>query len=53
MPITEEILSKLIVFMQNDKKNHNGDVNFTLLDHIGHAIPDFQIPISTLNPLIF
>lgn len=48
MPITEEILSKLIVYMQNDKKNHDGNINFTLLDHIGHAIPDFHVPISEI-----
>lgn len=43
-PITPEMSEKLFGYMQNDKKNHDGHVNFTLIDHIGHAIPDFQIP---------
>lgn len=49
MALTDEILSKLIVFMQNDKKNNDNLINFTLLDHIGRATPNFQIPISEIQ----
>lgn len=49
MTLTEEILSKLVVFMQNDKKNSDNLINFTLLDHLGHATPNFQIPISEIQ----
>lgn len=49
IPITSEILPKLIDFMQNDKKNSDQLINFTLLDHIGHASPNFQIPISEIQ----
>ena len=49
IPINADILEKLLYYMLNDKKNHNDMVNFTLLDHIGHAIPDFQIPASELR----
>ena len=35
--------------MLNDKKNRNGMINFTLLEHIGNATPDFQIPSDMLN----
>ena len=52
MPITDDIFEKLLFFMLNDKKNHNNMINFTLLDHIGHAIPDFQIPSSELQTYI-
>lgn len=48
-PLDEEFLGKLTDFMLNDKKNHNNLVNFTLLDHIGHATPDFQIPAKQLT----
>ena len=34
---------------ENDKKNGNGMINFTLLDHIGHAIPNCQIASDTLG----
>lgn len=44
MPITDDILPKMMDFMQNDKKNHDGILNFTILDRIGHAIPDVQVP---------
>lgn len=50
-PITEEILSKLVVFMQNDKKNSDNLINFTLLDHIGHATPNVHVPISDISTL--
>lgn len=49
MPITEDILDKLIVYMLNDKKNCNNLINFTLLEHIGHAIPNCQIASDTLG----
>ena len=49
MPITDDIREELLYYMLNDKKNHNNMINFTLLDHIGHAIPDFQIPASELQ----
>lgn len=48
-PLNKEILGKLTNFMLNDKKNHNNLVNFTLLDHIGHVTPDFQIPANQLT----
>jgi len=49
MPLAADILEKLIHFMLNDKKNRNGMINFTLLEHIGNATPDFQIPSDMLN----
>ena len=48
MPITDKFLEKLTPYMLNDKKNRNNLVNFTLIDHIGHADPDFQIALDTL-----
>jgi len=47
MPIPPEMSEKLLDYMQNDKKNHDGHINFTLIDHIGHAIPNCQL--STLS----
>lgn len=47
--LTDEILSKLVVFMQNDKKNSDNLINFTLLDHIGHATPNFHITLSDIQ----
>ena len=44
--ITPEFLEKLLPYMQNDKKNHDGALNFTLIDRIGHAIPNCQISTS-------
>ena len=52
MPITSDILPKLVNYMQNDKKNHNNLLNFTLLEHIGHAIPDIPIPNTDLYSYI-
>ena len=49
MPITDEIFRELLFYMLNDKKNHDDMINFTLLDHIGHAIPDFQISASEIQ----
>lgn len=49
MPLSAELLEKLIPFMLNDKKNCNNLINFTLLEHIGHAIPDFQIASDALD----
>ena len=49
LPFTQDILAKLMPYMLNDKKNRNEMINFTLLDHIGHATPDFQIPIKKLT----
>jgi 3-dehydroquinate synthase len=49
MPLSSELLEKLIHFMLNDKKNRNNLINFTLLEHIGHAIPNFQIPSSEIQ----
>ena len=49
MPITDDIMPKLLDYMQNDKKNHDKLINFTLLDCIGHAIPDCQIPMKNLT----
>lgn len=43
MTITDETLEKLMPYMLNDKKNRNCLINFTFIDHIGHATPDFQI----------
>ncbi len=51
MPITKELKPKLINYMQNDKKNQHTEINFTLLDHIGHATYNHQILDSTLNNL--
>ena len=49
MPITDEIKPKLLNYMQNDKKNQHAEINFTLLDHIGHATYNHQILDLTLN----
>ena len=51
MPITDEIMPKLLNYMQNDKKNQHSEINFTLLDRIGHATYNHQILDSTLNNL--
>lgn len=51
MPITDEIKPKLLYYMQNDKKNQNNLLNFTLLEHIGHAIPDVPIPALAIFPV--
>jgi 3-dehydroquinate synthase len=47
--ITPEFLEKLLPYMQNDKKNHDGTLNFTLIDRIGHAIPNCQISTLTID----
>ena len=39
-------------YLLNDKKNRHGLVNFTLLDRIGHASPDHQIPVESLSALL-
>lgn len=52
LTLTEDVLLKLVVFMQNDKKNTGNLINFTFLDHIGHASPNFQIPISEIQNLL-
>lgn len=41
--ITPELLDNLLPYMRNDKKNHDETLNFTMLDHIGHAVPDYSI----------
>lgn len=51
MTITKEIKPELIKYMQNDKKNQHKEINFTLLDHIGHATYNHQILDSTLYNL--
>lgn len=48
-PLSADLLERLTHFMLNDKKNSKGMINFTLLDHIGHAIPDFQISSSEIQ----
>ncbi|MBR3550476.1 MAG: hypothetical protein IKO09_00565, partial [Bacteroidales bacterium] len=47
---TPEFLEQLLPYMRNDKKNHGGTLNFTLLDRIGHAMPDVQIHSLTVDP---
>ena len=47
---TPEFLEQLLPYMRNDKKNHGGTLNFTLLDRIGHAMPDVQIHTLTVDP---
>ncbi len=47
--ITPKFLEKLLPYMQNDKKNHDGHINFTLIDHIVHAIPNCQLSTLTLT----
>lgn len=49
IPLTSDVLEKLTSYMLNDKKNRNDLINFTLLEHIGHAIPDFQIATDPLT----
>ena len=44
----EEILGK----MKSDKKNNNGGLNFTLLDSIGHAVYNQQVPLPVLTEAI-
>ena len=48
---TPEFLEQLLPYMQNDKKNHDGALNFTLLDRVGHGIPDYAITATELLPL--
>lgn len=52
MPITAENMPVLLAYMQKDKKNHDGLINFTLLNHIGDAVPDFKIAPDTIPPFI-
>ena len=49
MPLTLDILDKLTCYMLNDKKNHDEMINFTLIDYIGHAIPNYQIASDKLD----
>lgn len=49
--ITPDFLEQLLPYMQNDKKNHDGTLNFTLLDRVGHGIPDYAITATELLPL--
>lgn len=51
MPLSAELLEKLTHFMLNDKKNYNNLINFTLIDHIGHPIPNCQIASDALSNL--
>lgn len=46
--ITPEFLENLLPYMQNDKKNHDGKLNFTLIDHIGHATPDHSVSATII-----
>lgn len=48
-PITPSILKNLIGYAQNDKKNHGGNISFTLLDSIGHAVPDCHLSSQQLE----
>lgn len=38
--------------MQSDKKNAGGKLNFTLIDRIGHAVYDQQVPSSVVTEAI-
>lgn len=51
MPLSTKLLERLTNYMLNDKKNCNNLINFTLLDYIGHATPNFQIASDTLYHL--
>lgn len=51
MPLSADLLEKLTHFMLNDKKNYNNLINFTLIDHIGHPIPNCQIASDALSNL--
>jgi 3-dehydroquinate synthase len=44
----EDILKK----MQSDKKNNDGRLNFTLLDGIGHALYNQQVPLPVVTEAI-
>ena len=50
--ITSAILEKLLPYMRNDKKNHDGHLNFTLLDSIGHAVPDCEVSSTDLYDML-
>ncbi len=50
--ITSVILEKLLPYMRNDKKNHDGHLNFTLLDRIGHAVPDCEVSSTDLYDML-
>ena len=50
--ITSAILEKLLPYMRNDKKNHDGHLNFTLLDRIGHAVPDCEVSSTDLYDML-
>lgn len=47
--ITPPVFEQLLPYLQNDKKNCNGNINFTFLEHIGHAIPDHAITTNNLS----
>ena len=49
MPLTSDILDKLTKYMLNDKKNRDEMLNFTLIDHIGHAIPNCQTSAAEIQ----
>ena len=40
--------SDLIQFMLNDKKNHSGKINFSLLDSIGNCVIDQLFPADEI-----
>lgn len=46
--ITPVFLENLLPYMQNDKKNHDGKLNFTLIDQIGHATPDHSVSATII-----
>ena len=49
MPLTSDILDKLTYYMLNDKKNRDEMLNFTLIDHIGHVIPNYQTSAADIQ----
>lgn len=47
--LSELAINEIIVLMLHDKKNQNGNLNFTLLSKIGKGIIDCAVPSKMLN----
>ena len=48
LPITSFTNEEIISLMLQDKKNHHGKINFSLLTHIGQANYDYQVSLENL-----
>lgn len=51
-PITLCSWESLLKYMQNDKKNEKGEIRFTLLEGIGKAVFDQNVPLEVIKNAI-